>query len=85
MLKDGESPSSIERAKGYVVYCEVAERDGRTPPGVHGDDFRPYFAALKKIGYDGKIMIECRWDDISTQGVPAYENLSKQVSDVFGR
>jgi sugar phosphate isomerase/epimerase len=85
MLKDGESPSSIERAKGYVVYCEVAERDGRTPPGVHGDDFRPYFAALKKIGYDGKIMIECRWEDVHTQGVPAYENLSKQVSDVFGR
>ena len=42
-------PSSILKAKGYVIYCEVAEKEGRTPPGVQGDDFRPYFTALKKL------------------------------------
>lgn len=85
MLKEGESPAAIEKTKGYVVYCEVAEKEGRTAPGVQGDDFRPYFAALKKIGYNGKIMIECRWENINTQGEAAYQSLYKQVTDVFGK
>ncbi len=83
MLKDGEGPASIEKAKGYVVYCEVAEKEGRTPPGVQGDDFRPYFAALKKVGYHDKIMIECRWENVAAQGEAAFQNLRKQIDDVY--
>lgn len=84
MLKEGEGPASIEKTKGFVTYCEVAEKDGRTPPGTHGDDFRPYFAALKKINYKGMIMIECRWGNVATQGGTAYANLRKQVDEAFG-
>jgi sugar phosphate isomerase/epimerase len=84
MLKDSEPPASIKQAKGLVVYCEVAEKDGRTPPGVKGDDFRPYFAALKKVGYHGNIMIECRWENVSAQGAAAFQNLQKQIADVYG-
>ncbi len=83
MLKDGEGPASIEKAKGFVVYCEVAEKEGRTPPGVQGDDFRPYFAALKKVGYHDKIVIECRWENVATQGQAAIQNLRKQIDDVY--
>jgi sugar phosphate isomerase/epimerase len=85
MLKENELPDIIAQAKGYAVYCEVAEKDGRTPPGVHGDDFRPYFKALKNIGFNGKIIIECRWDNIETQGGSAYTELRKQIDDVFGK
>jgi len=83
MLKENESPAVIAGAKGYVVYCEVAEREGRTPPGVHGDDFRPYFKGLKDIGYKGLIVIECRWENVETQGKPAYDELHKQLMEVF--
>ena len=85
MLKEGESPASILAAKGYVIYCEVAEKEGRTPPGVQGDDFRPYFAALKKIGYNDKIMIECRWEDVAKQGEMAFQKLKIQIQDVYGK
>jgi sugar phosphate isomerase/epimerase len=68
MLKEGESPDAITGTGGYAVYCELAEKEGRTPPGVQGDDFIPYFTALKKEGYKGKIVIECRWKDLSAQG-----------------
>lgn len=85
MLKEGESPSSILKAKGYVIYCEVAEKEGRTPPGVHGDDFRPYFEALKKVGYSDKIMIECRWEDVARQGEVAFRELRAQIQDVYGK
>jgi len=85
MLKEGESPSSILKAKGYVIYCEVAEKEGRTPPGVQGDDFRPYFTALKQVGYHDKIMIECRWENVAAQGQIAFQKLQTQIQDVYGR
>lgn len=83
MLKEGEPASVIEKAKEYAVHCDIAEKEGRTPPGTKGDDFRPYLAALKKIGYSGKIILECRWENLSSQAKPAYDALQKQLDDVY--
>ena len=83
MLKEGELPDIIAETKKYLVYCEIAEKEGRTPPGVHGDDFRPYFSELKKVGYTGKIVLECRWGDVASQGAMAYQELRKQIDDVY--
>ncbi|HEY3402359.1 MAG TPA: sugar phosphate isomerase/epimerase family protein [Ohtaekwangia sp.] len=83
MLKEGESPDIILRTKPYTIYCEVAEKEGRTPPGVHGDDFIPYFIALKKIGYTGKIVIECQWQYLASQGNMAYQTLHQQIKTAF--
>lgn len=85
MLKEGESPESIVSAGQYIVYAEVAEKEGRTPPGVNGDDFQGYIAALKKIGYNGVIVIECRWNDLQSQAGPANRSLKNQVEAVFLR
>ena len=83
MLKENEPAESILAARDYLAYCELAEKEGRTPPGVQGDDFRPYFSALKKIGYKGKVVIECRWEDVVKQGLRAYEEVEKQLRDVY--
>ncbi len=83
MLKENESAAVIEDAKGYLAYCELAEKEGRTPPGVKGDNFRPYFAALKNIGYKGKVVIECRWEDFATQGRSAYKEVEKQLQEAY--
>ena len=83
MLKENESPDIILKSKPYTIYCEVAEKEGRTPPGVHGQDFTPYFLALKKIKYQGKIVIECQWQNITTQGNVAYQSLDQQIRNVF--
>lgn len=83
MLKEGESPDIIAETKKYLVYCEIAEEEGRTPPGVHGDDFKPYFSELKKVGYTGMIVLECRWGDLSSQGAMAYQELRRQIDDVY--
>ncbi|WP_436490429.1 sugar phosphate isomerase/epimerase family protein [Chitinophaga sp. ARDCPP14] len=85
MLKEHESPASIENAKAVLVHCHIAERDKRTPPGVAGDDFRPYFAALHKIGYTGHIMMECRWDDPATQYKPAFDYLEGQLKEAYAK
>lgn len=83
MLKEGESPEIIEKVKPYLHYCELAEKENRTPPGVHGQNFKPYLTALQKIGYRGKIVIECRWDDIDAQGATTYQVLRKQIDEVY--
>src|SRR3546814_8974649 len=55
MLMENESPRIIRKAAKYIYHCDLAEKEGRTAPGVHGQDFTPYFQALKDIGYQGKI------------------------------
>ena len=85
MLKENEDPAIIEKGKGYIVHCEIAEKEKRTPPGTKGDDFRPYLKALKKIKYKGKIILECRWENLAVQAPLAYQELQKQLDDVYSK
>jgi sugar phosphate isomerase/epimerase len=79
MLRENEPAVNIEKAKGILVHCHIAEKENRAAPGVAGDDFKPYFAALHKIGYTGHIMMECRWDDPAKQYKPAFDYLQGQL------
>ena len=83
MLKENESPASIEKAKKVLIHCHIAEREKRTPPGVEGDDFKPYLAALHDIGFSGCIMMECRWTDPAAQYRQAYDYLSEQLKTAY--
>lgn len=83
MLMEGESPEVIITTQDYLVYCEIAEKEGRNPPGVNGEDFTPFLAALKEVNYEGNIIIECRWKDIEDQGADAYQYLRGQIDEVY--
>lgn len=83
MAREGESPESIVKAGKYLRHCHIAECENRTAPGVAGDDFRPYFRALKQIDYRGNISLECRWDDFSREVGPAIAEVKKQLHEVF--
>ncbi len=80
MLMEGESPDAIRRAGSLIHHCHIAEKEQRTPPGVHGEDFTEYFKALKEIGYIGKISIECRWEKIENQLSTAIQTLKEQIA-----
>lgn len=86
MLKEGESPTVILETKKYIIHCDIAEKENRTPPGVVGEDFRPYLKSLKEIGYTGLIVIEGRWDNdnLNAQARSAHQYLQKQISEVYG-
>ena len=79
MLMDGESPESIEKYGHLIKHIHIAEKEGRTAPGVHGEDFTAYFKALKDVGYEGRLSIECRWEDIGNQATSAIESLKNQL------
>lgn len=83
MLMEGEQPAIIAKTKEKLIHCDIAEKVKRAPPGVAGDDFRPYLTELKKVGYSGKIVLECRWDNLPAQLHSAKENLQKQIDEVY--
>ena len=42
----GDTPADLKAAMDVVVHVEIAEKVGRTVPGISGDDFRPFFPGL---------------------------------------
>ncbi len=79
MEMEGEGPGSILEYGHLIKHIHIAEKEGRAAPGTHGDDFRPYFEALKKVGYKGRISVECRWNNFNSQVGTAIESLKKQI------
>jgi sugar phosphate isomerase/epimerase len=70
-----EPLENLDAARGLLAHVHVAEPVGRGPPGSGPTDFRPFFARLKAIGYDARISLECKWDDMKTQLTPCLEFL----------
>jgi sugar phosphate isomerase/epimerase len=83
MLKENESPQEIINAGSIIEYCEIAEKDERTAPGVKGDDFVPYLKALKAIGFKGPIFIEGRWNNMAKEAPAARAYLENQLKEAY--
>lgn len=75
----GDTPAQLEAAMPWVGVVELAEREQRTLPGVAGDDFRPYFAALARGGYRGLVDIE--GDGSADQLRNAFTTVAAQARD----
>lgn len=83
MLREGEGPQSLLNAgRKYIRNVHVAEKAKRTAPGVDGDDFTPYFKALKAIGYRDNISLECGWNDFQGQVGQAIQETQRQLRSV---
>ncbi len=63
MASNHEDPETLVPWASLLTHVHVAELEGRTAPGYHGDDFRSYFAALRRSHYDQRISIECHWQN----------------------
>ena len=82
MARMKEGPEDIIKSADKLVHCHIAECEERTAPGVKGDDFTPYFKALKEIKYDGRISFECSWQDVSAQLPKAVEVMKEQINSI---
>ena len=64
MLSGRESASSIIDAGDSLKHGHIASRGTRRYPGSNPNDaeiFKPYFDALRRIGYAGGVSCECGW------------------------
>ena len=75
----GDTPADLKAAMDVVVHVEIAEKVGRTVPGISGDDFRPYFRVLRESGYKGAVSIEGKWEP--GQIGPAFKEIAKQAGE----
>lgn len=83
MLRENEPAGNIAKARGILAHCHIAEREKRSAPGTEKQDFRPYLAALRDIGYKGRIMMECKWTDPAREYAPAVAYLEGQLREVY--
>ena len=79
MVREGEGPQAIRDAGKLIQHVHCAENVGRLPVGFGGEDQRPYFRALKDIGYDDRISIEANWKDFAAELPRAVAELKRQV------
>ena len=80
MARIDDPIESIIRAGDLIHHVHVAEIEERSPVGTHDEDFSEYAKALKKIGYNGTISLECYWKDIGVQAAQSLE----RVDEIFG-
>ena len=83
MMRQGESPQSIIDAADVLVYCEIAEKQKRTLPGIAGDDFKPWLRALRKANYRGHLFIEGKTDDPAKELSLSFKWLTRQLEEVY--
>ena len=82
MLKENENPLNITKYGHLIYHTHIAEKNGRTAPGVNNEDFTPYFKALKEVKYEGRITIECSWKNLEEQASSALSVMRSQIASV---
>lgn len=80
MSRENEPPAEIVRYGHLIRHVHIAEKENRTAPGTAGDDFTPYFAALKEANYAGCISIEGNFDHFETRIGPALLTMKEQYA-----
>jgi sugar phosphate isomerase/epimerase len=80
MLREQESPEVIIKNGDLLYHTHIAENKDRAAPGVNKEDFTPYFKALKKIRYKGRMSIECNWKNLGEQAAPALQEMKRQLN-----
>ena len=72
LASEQEDPGIVLRAKDRLRHLHVANPKDRVFPANWEEyDYAPFFANLKKIGYDKRISVEGRTTDLAAQGPPA--------------
>lgn len=81
MVRNGESPDDVVKVGPLIHHTHTAENRDRAAPGVHNEDFRPFFRALRRTGYNQRLTIEADWTDFPAQAAPAVAVLRRQLAD----
>jgi sugar phosphate isomerase/epimerase len=82
MLMENERATDIIKYGDLLSHTHIAERTGRTAPGVNNEDFKPYFKALKEVKYNGRMSIECTWNNLEEQASSSIKTIRNQIAEI---
>lgn len=68
---DNDSYDDLVESMPLIAHAHIATYASRKAPGLEACDFGPFFDALKKGGYDGRLSIEGGWGDMATEASQA--------------
>ena len=78
LASEKEDPDIVIRAAGHIRHLHMANPTGRVFPRTWEEyDYAPFFAALKRIGYDRRISVEASTRDLSADAPQAIRLLQR--------
>ena len=81
-IEEAKLGQAIERAADYIAYVHLADSN-RYQPGAGHLDFVPGLSALKRIGYDGFMTLECRV--VGSDKGQALAESAKTIREIWDR
>lgn len=79
---EDDALDAIRDAGQLIQHVHVADKEGRVAPGESGkSDYSPFFRALKDIGYDRRISVECLGLDFARHGERVLAFLKREWSN----
>jgi sugar phosphate isomerase/epimerase len=79
---EDDSEEDLVAAMSLIRHAHIATYASRKPPGLEPCDFRPFFRALGRGGYDGPISIEARWSALEQEAATALAALQEAADSV---
>lgn len=76
MDEENEPLDNIALAQEYLSHVHVADT-GRYAPGTGSYPYKEFSKRLKRAGYEGRISIECSWNDFTEEAAKAREFLEQ--------
>jgi sugar phosphate isomerase/epimerase len=76
MEEDGEPTDTVVAHAAWLTHIHVAD-SGRLAPGTGSYPYAEFFGYLKTTGYNGRIAVECRWQDFEAEADAAVAYLHK--------
>ena len=69
LASEREDPEIVLKARDHIRHLHMANPQGRVFPQEWTEfDYAPFFANLKKIGYDKRISVEASTKDLPGEG-----------------
>jgi sugar phosphate isomerase/epimerase len=81
LMREDDSFDAIVAHGDLLVHAHIATEANRRPPGVEPCDFSPFFAALARARYTGRVSIESRVQDLGAELPVALVALRELVAD----
>ena len=83
LWREEEPLANLAAAMPWIKHVHLADKEGRVAPGQSGkSDYRPFFAVLKKAGYNGPVSVEAKFTpDLASTAAGVLAFVKRQWSE----